>query len=98
MVEVLDRRVPSVEAGLVAHHAEPWPDGIQALWNAQSVELDDPGVWMKNPAEAAERGGFTGAVLAKEHEDLALLHLEVDAPHGVDVAEALVQTLDPDHR
>ncbi len=96
-VEVLSRRVASVQARLVRHHTEPPSHQVQAFGQAVAVELDEAGVGPQYPTEASERRRFTRAVLPEQDEDLTALGLKIHPGHCAHVAKALVQTLDSDH-
>ena len=88
-IEVLRRRVATVEPRLVGHDAKPRPHRVQAFGQAQAVKLDRPGVRSQDPAEAAQRRRLARPVLAEQDQDLAALNVQVDPGHGAHVAEAL---------
>ena len=96
-VEVLGRRVATVQPRLVRHDAESHSHRVKPLGQAKPVELDETGVRAQDPAETAQRGRLACPVLAEQDEDLAALDMQVHAGDGAHVAKALVQTLDPDH-
>ena len=97
MVEVFGRGVASIQARLVGHHAKPRANLVQLFGQAQAVERDGARVRTQDPAEAAQRRRLPGTVLAKQHEDLAPLDVQVHAVDGAHVGKALAQAFDPDH-
>src|SRR5438034_4101512 len=97
MVKVLGRGVAAVQARLVGHHAEPRANLVQLFGQTEAVQRDVARVRTQDSAEAAQRRRLARAVLAEQHEDLALLDIEVHAVDGANVSKALAQALDPDH-
>ena len=97
VIEVLRRGVAAIEPRLVRHHAEPRPDLVQLLRQAQAVERDGACVRTQDSAEAAQRRRFASTVLAEQHEDLGLLDGDVHAVDSAHVSKALAKALDQDH-
>ncbi len=97
MVEVLGRGVAAVEPRLVRHHAESGTNLVQRFGQAEAIKRDGARVRAEDSAEAAQRRRLARAVLAEQHENLALVDGEVHAVDGADVGKALAQALDPDH-
>src|SRR5438132_12845487 len=97
MVEVLGRRVAAVQSGLVGNHTEPASHSVEVVGQTEAIQLDRARVGAQDAAEAPKRGRLPGSVLAQQHEELALLHLEVDAVDRDDISKALAESVDPDH-
>ena len=97
VVEVLRRRVATIEPRLVRHHAKPSPNRIKVLWQPQPVQLDQAAIWTEDAAEASERRGLAGAVLSEKHKNLTLLDVQVHPGDCPDLAKAFAQALDADH-
>ena len=98
MIQVLRRRVAAVQPCLVGHDSQARADLVQAVGQPEPVELDQTRVGMQDPAKTAQRRGLAGAILAEHDQHLAALDMQVDAVHGADVAKALAETIDADHR
>src|SRR5690606_22964097 len=62
--------------------------------DGDTLHLDGPFVWLQLAEDAVEQRRLARAVGADEAEDLALVHVEGDAAHGLDAAEALGDVAD----
>ena len=88
--EVLDQA-----AGL--HHRADQAAGDR-LPRLQAEHADLAGRGPRQPEHHVDGRGLAGAVRPEERDDLALLELEVDAAHGLDVAEGLGHPRERDRR
>ena len=59
---------------------------------------DGTAVRLYKARDGAQRGGFTGAVGADERYDLAVRHLQTDAPQGTNAAVGHVEIINLQHR
>ena len=63
-----------------------------------ALEEDTPGVDGLEQVDAAQKRALAAAARADDDEDFARSHLQVDAVEDEEVAEALANVLEPDHR
>ena len=98
VVEVLDRGVAAVQAGLVGDDPQAPTHGVQVGRQPQLTEPDLTGVGVQDAAGAAQRRRLAGPVLAQQDQELTGLDLEVHAAHRQHAAERLLEAEDRNHR
>jgi hypothetical protein len=82
-VEVLTSSEPPVERPLLAaDQADDLSDALRLFHHVVSADSSHARCWQQGGHEHADRRGLAGAILAREAEQLALLHLEVEAVDG----------------
>src|SRR5438093_222129 len=94
----------SASSRLCVHRNTVRPSPRSATMNSRTVfaaepessDLGGPGGRRDERAEEAQGGRFARAIGAEEAEDLALVHVEIDAVHRGEVAESLGQLLGAD--
>ena len=94
--EVVPGRLPLVEARLLGEDPDRRADlGVLAA-EPESGDLGGPRARRDERAEEAQGRRFARAIGSEEAEDLALVHVEIDAVHRGEVAESLGQLLGAD--
>ena len=92
---VLEHRHVREQGVGLEHHV----DRPQVSWgrgHVLAVDQDAPGIGYLEPGQHAKQRGLAAARAAQKGEQLAARHVEIDAVHRHDRAEAPGQALDPD--
>ena len=92
------RQVRKDPAPLGAHGDAGRDDLVDGLaQQLLAVPEDGPGAGLHQAGDGAQGGGLAGAVGADQRDDLAVGHLQRDAPEGLDAAVADMEVFDFKH-
>jgi hypothetical protein len=94
--DVLGDRHPVDQAEVLVDEGHGTRSGRDAQRMAGHRHL--AAVGLVHPGQDLDQGGLSGAVLPEQGQHAAAGHVEVDSVQGVDAAEVLAQTSDPDER
>ena len=88
-IQMLLHRQVIIQDIMLRTESETRPDPLQVTPNAASVHEGRPAGGWDEPGQHGHGGGLTGAVVAKQHRDLTLVHVHVHVVYGCFVVEYL---------
>ena len=86
-----------VEDGILEHHAQLPLDGVRLPVQIRAADGDAAAIFFQLPAKNVDRRGLSRAVHTQKSEQLPPLDPKAQVVYGVNIAEALLQMLDPYH-
>jgi len=95
--QVFEGRKVFVERDLLGHDAQQAARGGAFPHHVVAHDADMAGGGREETGDAADSGGFAGAVGSQETEDLAGLRGERDVVDGGDLAVSFAELVDCDH-